>query len=44
MNHLYLGRPKITITTLEIMNKIHDMTLANRRIKVREIEEVGHFL
>lgn len=32
------GRPK-TATTPEIIDKIHDMVLADRRIKVREIEE-----
>jgi hypothetical protein len=32
------GRPK-TVTTPEIVDKIHDVTLADRRIKVHEIAE-----
>lgn len=35
------GRPK-TATTPEMINKVHDMVLADRKLKVREIaEQVG---
>ena len=30
----------IEVTTEEMMNKIHDIVLANRRVKVREIVEI----
>ena len=32
------GRPK-EVTTQEMINKIHDLVLNNRRVKVRELEE-----
>ena len=36
------GRPK-EVTSQEMINKIHDIVLNNRRLNVREISETKHF-
>ena len=36
------GRPK-EVSTQEMIEKIHDIVLKDRRLKVREINETKHF-
>ena len=42
-NEHHLGRP-VEVTTPELIDKIHDMVLNSRRIKVREIVEATNIL